>query len=642
MSCAPTAVAWRAPDGGGHRLGTVGATPDLRGGVAPPGAVHAPRIVSPSGALRGPAAAGGLRAGATVLLLLGLLLVGNATPASAHATLVDGRPADRSALDSAPAEVSLTFSEPVTVPSGGLRVLDAQARRVDLGPVDTGDPTVVAVALPTDLPDGAYVVSYRVISADSHPVGGVRTFTVGEGVEEVAATTLEAIADDGTSVAARRVGQLLRGLGYGMLLLAAGAAVSGWLIVRRPGDRAVAHRVAVWAALAGVVVSLLGVPVQAVAVTGEVGAAWSGVSLWETATSSFGVASIVRSALLAVLATVLLAGLPGGLVAAVAAGALSTVVLDGHQRSVPPTWLLVTGDLVHVAAAAVWFGGLVVLAVVLSRRTSRPEAVPAAGLVARFSGVALVAAVLVAVGGAAMAWPLVGGPAALLGTAYGRTLSAKLAAVGVVVLVAAYNRFRLVPAIVAGATPSGSARGESEPAADSTGTPSPADAGTSVALGIDDQQRRATIAWSQLQRTLRLEVALLSGVLLLTGVLATTQPAVDAAGFGGIFETTTPLGAELELDLVVDPSVVGRNTIHLYVLDATGRPSQAVEDLRVELTFVPAGVGPIRIEPFFAGPGHWIATTEDLSFAGDWEVRVIAGLDRFTEHTAIVTVPVAP
>ncbi len=604
------------------------------------GAAHVRRSVSQSGALRGSAATPRwFLVVAAALLLLGLLLVGSATPASAHATLVDGRPADRSALDTAPAEVSLTFSEPVTVPRGGLRVLDAEARRVDLGPVDTGNASVVAVALPPDLPDGAYVVSYRVISADSHPVGGVRTFTVGDGVEEVAATTLAAIADDGTSVAARRVGQLLRGLGYGALLLATGAAFTGWLIVRRPADRAVAHQLAVWSALIGVVVSLVGVPVQAVAVTGELGTAWSVVGLWETATSSFGVASIVRSALLAVLATVLLAGLPGVLAAALAAGALGTVVLDGHQRSVPPTWLLVTGDLVHVGAAAVWFGGLVVLAAVLGRRSTRPEAVSAAELVARFSGVALVAAVLVALGGTAMAWPLVGQPAALVGTAYGLTLLAKLATVGVVVLVAAYNRFRLVPAIAAGATVSGGAPGGAEPPVGSTEV---ADAVAPGALAVDLEQRRATTAWSQLQRTLRLEVALLSGVLLLTGVLATTQPATEAAGFGGVFETTIALGAELELDLVVDPNVVGRNTFHLYVLDATGRPSEAVEDVRLELTFVPAGIGPIRIEPFFAGPGHWIATTEALSFAGDWEVRVVAGVDRFTEHTATLTVPVAP
>jgi copper transport protein len=564
--------------------------------------------------------------GVVLLIAVGLLVAG-AAPATAHALLVSSQPTDRAALAEAPTEVVLTFTEPVTVPTGGLRVLDADAQRVDLGTIATGDPTRVAVALPPELPDGGYVVTYRVISTDSHPVGGVRTFTVGDGAE-VDAATLAGIADDGVAAAARRVGQVLRGLGYIALLLATGGAVAGWLVVRGSEDRAVAHLLAVRAALTGVALSLLAVPVQAVAVTGDRSSLWSGLAWWETAISSFGVAAIVRAALLAVLATALLARFHPVATASIAAAAVSTVALDGHQRSVSPTWLLVTGDLLHVGAAALWFGGLVVVTVLLVRSSARREPVAAAELVARFSGVALGAVVLLGIGGLAMAWPLVGQPAALLGTAYGATLLVKLGAVAVVLLVAAYNRLRLVPAIVAGVTPAGAAPNvPPEPAAVAT-----------TAGRVD----RAAAAWAQLQRTLRVEVVLLVGVLLVTGVLATTQPAAEAAGFGGLFEATTALGDDLELDLVVDPNTVGRNTVHLYVLDATGRPSDQVDDLRLELTYPPAGVGPIRIAPFFAGPGHWIATTDDLAFAGDWEVRIIAGVDRFAEVTTTVTVPVAP
>ncbi len=556
------------------------------------------------------------------------LLAGGSTPAAAHALLVESQPNDRAVLAEAPTEVVLTFTEPVTLPSGGLRVLDAEARRVDLGVIATADPTRLAVALPSELPDGGYVVDYRVVSADSHPVGGVRTFTVGDGAE-VDAATLTGFADDRAGAVARRVGQGLRGLGYVALLLAGGAVVAGWLVVRRREDRRLAHQLAMWAALAGAATSLLAVPVQAVAVTGDLAALWSGLAWWETATSSFGVAAIARATLLAVLATSLQLRPTAVVTVMVAAAAAGTVALDGHQRSVSPTWLLVAGDLLHVGAAAVWFGGLVVVTAVLSRSSARREPVAAAEVVARFSGVALGAVVLLTVGGLAMAWPLVGQPAGLVGTAYGITLLIKLGVVGVVVLVAAYNRLRLVPAIVADvsrveavATPAGPAE----------------DAGTTA---TKEPPARAAIAWAQLRRTLRVEVVLLVGVLLLTGVLATTQPAAQAAGFGGLFETTTALGDELELELLVDPNAVGRNTVHLFVLDA-GRPSAQVDDLRLELTYAPAGVGPIRIIPFSAGPGHWIATTDDLSFAGEWEVRVIAGVDRFTEVTATVAVPVAP
>jgi copper transport protein len=567
------------------------------------------------------------RAPMVVLLLAVGLLLGSSAPATAHALLVTSQPNDRAALAEAPTEVVLTFTEPVTVPTGGLRVLDADAQRVDLGTIATGDPTRVAVALPPELPDGGYVVTYRVISTDSHPVGGVRTFTVGDAAE-VDAVTLAGIADDGVAAGARRVGQVLRGLGYVALLLATGGAVAGWLVVRRSEDRDLAHLLAVRAALTGVALSLLAVPVQAVAVTGDLAALWSGLAWWETAISSFGVAAIVRAALLAVLATALLARFPPVATALIAAAGVGTVALDGHQRSVSPTWLLVAGDLLHVGAAAVWFGGLVVVTLLLVRSSGRREPVAAAELVARFSGVALGAVVLLSVGGLAMAWPLVGRPAALLGTAYGITLLVKLGAVAVVLLVAAYNRLRLVPAIVAGVTPAGAA---------SDVPPEPATVTTTT--GRDD---RAAAAWGQLQRTLRAEVVLLVGVLLVTGVLATTQPAAEAAGFGGLFETTAALGDELELDVVVDPNTVGRNTVHLYVLDATGRPSDQVDDLRLELTYLPAGVGPIRITPFFAGPGHWIASTDELSFVGEWELRVIGGMGRFTEVTTTVTVPVAP
>lgn len=593
-------------------------------------------------------------------LLVGLgLLVGGAAPAAAHALLVESQPDDRAALDGPPTEVVLTFTEPVTVPTGGLRVLDAEAQRVDLGTIATTDPTRVAVVLPPGLPDGGYIVTYRVISADSHPVGGVRTFTVGDSAE-VDPATLAGIADDGVAATARRVGQALRGLGYVALLLATGGAVTGWLVVRRSEERAVAHLVAVRAAMAGVALSLLAVPVQAVAVTGDLAALGSGLAWWETAVSSFGVASIVRAALLAVLATALLARFPAVVAVLIAAAGAGTVVLDGHQRSVSPTWLLVGGDLLHVGAAAVWFGGLVVVSVLLVRSSARREPVAAAELVARFSAVALGAAVLLGIGGLAMAWPLVGRPAALVGTAYGITLLVKLGAVGVVVLVAAYNRWRLVPAIVAGATPGVATTPTVSHPADVTAADvtaadaaaadaSPAGAvptsgpGSTVAVSADAERAgRVAAAWVQLQRTLRVEVVLLVGVLLVTGVLATTQPAVEAAGFGGRFETTTALGDELELELVVDPNTAGRNTVHLYVLDTTGRPSGQVEDLRLELTYAAAGLGPIRITPFFAGPGHWIATTDEMSLAGEWEVAVIAGVDRFTEVTTTVAVPVAP
>ncbi len=96
-----------------------------------------------------------------------------------------------------------------------------------------------------------------------------------------------------------------------------------------------------------------------------------------------------------------------------------------------------------------------------------------------------------------------------------------------------------------------------------------------------------------------------------------------------MFQTEVPLGEEHQVEVVVDPNVAGSNAIHVFAVDDTGRPSTRIEDL-----------GPIEITPFTAGPGHWATTTDELRFPGDWEVRVIGGLDRFTEVDARTVVPI--
>jgi copper transport protein len=73
-------------------------------------------------------------------------------------------------LKTAPARVSLRFDEHVSTPFGAVRVLDANGRRVDNGRESQPQADTVAVGLPSFLADGTYVVAWRVISADTHPV----------------------------------------------------------------------------------------------------------------------------------------------------------------------------------------------------------------------------------------------------------------------------------------------------------------------------------------------------------------------------------------------------------------------------------------------------------------------------------------
>jgi copper transport protein len=571
---------------------------------------------------------------AVSLAVLALLVLGPAAPADAHAVLTGSSPSAGEELDAAPSEVRLSFNEPVSATGEALRVFDGDAVRIDDGPVDGVGGDEVAVALPDDLADGAYVAVYRVISADSHPVAGVISFTVGD-AEALDDDAIAAIAGPGDG-ALGTVGSVLRGVGYVGTLLAVGAVIFAAAVARGPADRRRAERVGRPAALLGAVAVALHLPVQAAAVSGYgvLEVLTDGGVLGATLTSGFGQSWLARlAALLALAVPWFVAGrtattAKGGTrrpllwLGAAAALALGSYLLDGHQRTVEPTWLLVGGDAIHLAGAAAWFGGVVVLLVTLRATRLEDDPVGGATVVARFSALAAWSVLALAVAGTAMSVPLVRGFGALTSTTYGWTLLAKVALVAVVVAVAAYNRRTLVPAIVARAVPAGASV---DAAPQET---SPAAAGAAGA-----------VAWTRLTRTVQLEAVLLVAVLGLTGFLVTTQPAAEAAGLTGPVSVDTALTDDVTLNVTVDPSEVGLNAIHVYAFDGTGQLTDEVDTIRLEFTFLDEGIGPFPVEPFVAGPGHWTATIEELRFAGDWEVRVVGGIGRFDE--AEVTVPFA-
>ncbi|XCX49968.1 copper resistance protein CopC [Streptomyces phytohabitans] len=110
------------------------------------------------------------------------LLLGTAAPASAHAALTGSDPADGAVVGSAPAEITLTFSEGVALSDDSVRVLAPDGERVDAGKVRDlggGGSVEYGAALRDGLGDGTYTVAWKAVSADSHPVSGAFTFSVG-------------------------------------------------------------------------------------------------------------------------------------------------------------------------------------------------------------------------------------------------------------------------------------------------------------------------------------------------------------------------------------------------------------------------------------------------------------------------------
>lgn len=115
---------------------------------------------------------------AVVAAVAGLALV--AAPAQAHDRLVASSPSADQAVDVAPADLVLTFSnEPLDL-GHSVAVRDASGADLAVGqPVVSGRD--VSVALP-EVPAGAYTVVWRVVSGDGHPIEGTYPFTVTTGV----------------------------------------------------------------------------------------------------------------------------------------------------------------------------------------------------------------------------------------------------------------------------------------------------------------------------------------------------------------------------------------------------------------------------------------------------------------------------
>ncbi len=109
------------------------------------------------------------------LLLAGLVVGVCATAGSAHAQLIGTSPGDGARLGAVPDVVRLTFSDPLDPRFVRVRVTGPGGVAVAVDPAVAGP--VVAVT-PPDRGPGRYVVAYRVVSRDGHPVSGTTTFRV--------------------------------------------------------------------------------------------------------------------------------------------------------------------------------------------------------------------------------------------------------------------------------------------------------------------------------------------------------------------------------------------------------------------------------------------------------------------------------
>jgi len=540
-------------------------------------------------------------------------LAGSAGPVFAHAQLESTSPSNGEIVSAPPTEVVLTFNEPVSLIGGDARVLDDEATQVSAAPVQSG--VTITIPLSAGLANGTYTVAFEVVSADSHRITGASVFHVGAPSSE--GLDLSTIGGDGDVSWGIRTGAVvLSGVAYAAAVVAVGVWSFRQFIDRRDADgaRNVSVRpLVVRSAILSVVTLVAAVPFRIARVGGGLDALSDNDVISAELRGPIGQAVAVTAIGLLVFAVIVERRGPFWLGALAAITGLAGFSLEGHTRAMHLRWAMISSDIVHLTAGAVWLGGLVGLTMAFR---SSVEARALADMVRRFSNAALVAVAVVAVSGVIMAWVVLPKAGELTSTGYGLALIVKVSLVAVVVGLGAFNRWLLVPTV-----------------------------STPIETALPDEPDRGRRARRRLSRIVLAEATLLLVSVGVTAVLVTRSPVSSTAAAA---PPTTVAPQVLTLDVsggagtveaTITPGRIGANTVTLVLRDVEGRIINPYETPVVEFAQAAADIGPLRpeVRPVYIGQYE---STAELGFAGVWDITVRIRVSDFASETATGSVTI--
>ena len=501
---------------------------------------------------------------AVIASALALALVLPAPVAWAHATLVKAEPADGAVIAQAPAVLRLSFNEPVSPLA--IRLIGPDGDAVALGEIAAADATL-SVAVPP-LRNGTHVLSWRVISADGHPVGGSLIFSVGAPSAQPAAA-----ASPATGPAVRAaIWAAKLAIYLGLFVGVGGAFFRAWIA----SPRSPAAEPLVMAALvAGLIAIPASVGLQGLDALDLPLREFARAAAWKTGLeTAYGLTAIVAAlALFAALFT-FAARSPGlartlSLIGLVGVGL--ALALSGHASNAAPRAVSRPAVFLHGICVTFWVGSLLPLLATL--RAPHPNA-----SLARFSRAIPIPLALLVLSGLWLAYVQLGRVDALWSTGYGLVLSGKLIAVAVLLGLAAANRYRLVPRYAA--------------------------QGAKAAKPL-----RASIAF---------EFAVVLAILALVALWRFTPPprSLAAVTTVSVHIHGDKAMAQIEIERA-GPSASATVT----VLDGAFRPL-AAKEVTLVLANPAAGIEPIRRAAANGTDGAWRVDDLRIPVAGRWNLRV--------------------
>jgi copper transport protein len=521
-------------------------------------------------------------AGAAALAALALLGIAPAEVAWAHASLISAQPSDGAVVAASPESLVLTFNEPVAPLR--LQLLGPNGQLIVVPDVMQHDATLVAT-VPRQLGEGTHVLSWRVVSADGHPVGGTVIFSIGR--EDAAPPAVETQSELSLRIAiwAARLG-LFTALLFGV----GGAVFAAWIAAAWPLPKD-AEKLVVALLAGGIFVLPVSLGLHGLDALGLSLAALTRAEAWEAGYGTTYGTAVVLAMLSLGLALLAMRAEDREVARLRSFGALAALGLafaaSGHAASAPPQAVMRPAVFLHAVAVALWLGSLWPLMLLVRagddlgrnalRRFSR--SIPWALLPLVASGIVLAINQLTRIEDF---WT----------TAYGAILLLKIFAVLVLFGLAAMNRFRLTRRVQAG----------------------------------------DAIAHRQLRRSIVGEVAIALVILAAVALWRFTPPprALAAAEVGPEFvhfHTETAV-ANMSLDL----GKAGRSTAKVVVRRGDYEP---LTPKGVTLIFSrpELGIEPIKREAVDAGDHVWQVDDILLPTPGRWRLRIDILINDFEKIT---------
>jgi len=543
------------------------------------------------------------------LLALGFLLA--PAQSQAHGYIVRSTPTDRSVISRAPNQVQVWFSEGLERDFSTIEVFDQTGNPVDLGDggVDERNSAKLVVGLPSDLPDGAYLVRLRpVFVSDGHAVSDTLVFWIGEQVGAVDAA--------GASDSAQ-LGEAIWRIGLTLALIILFGTYLTYAVILRPawknpyqvGFNQLPQRIRlrlsilVWGALILAHTMNLVAIIQITMTLFEASA--SNViqdQLWDItlAGTNFGDVWQFRTAFLIAMlfiqiiaaqqaqnrpaSTHILWYVNGGL----SLLTLSTMSLISHAAGAQ-FWgtLALVVDYLHLSAVAAWIGGVVVLAIVTRSAllplnpNQRGQALRA--MIRRFSILAMIALSIIVATGIFSSTMQLSAPRDVTNSTYGITLAAKVLLILPLLGLGVVHHLAVSPHHA-----------------------------TQLAKRIN-----APRWFKQLPQTLRLEVWIALAVLFAAAWLPATPPPIpqNARAEINIEQQTQPFNTG-DLALSISPAAIGSNAFDLQFPE----PDASIDAITLRFSYPEYGIYSEPIPLDIVESGIWGSAGGDITQSGEWDV----------------------